>query len=83
MKDVLGLVVGQGVRLTLGGLSIGLLLGLLLGRAMASVLIGVSPADPLTIVFTLGTLGLAAAMAHWIPARRAATINPVDALRHD
>ena len=83
VKDVLGLVVGQGVRLTLGGLSIGLLLGLLLGRAMASILIGVAPADPLTIVFTLGTIGLAASMAHWIPARRAATINPVDALRHD
>ena len=83
VRDVLTLVLGQGARLTVAGLTIGLVLGLLLGRAMASILVGVSPSDPLTLAFTLTTLGLAAGLAHWIPARRAATINPVDALRHD
>ena len=83
VRDVLTLVLGQGARLTVAGLAIGLVLGLLLGRAMASILVGVTPSDPLTLAYTLTTLALSAALAHWIPARRAATLNPVDALRHD
>ena len=83
VRDVLRLVVSQGVRLTAAGLAMGLSLGVLLGRAMSSVLFGVTPWDPLTVTATLATLGLAAILAHWVPARRAATVNPIDALRHD
>jgi putative ABC transport system permease protein len=83
VRDVLTLVISQGARLTAAGLAMGLALGALLGRAMSSVLFNVTPWDPPTIVGTLGSLGLAAILAHWIPARRAATVNPVDALRHD
>ncbi len=83
VRDVLNLVVSQGVRLTLAGLAVGLALGLLLGRGMSSILFEVKPWDPLTVLATLGTLGFAAVLAHWAPARRAALVNPIDALRHD
>jgi len=83
VPDVLRLVMGQGARLTAMGLAVGLGLGLLLGQAMASILYGVKPWDPVSIAFTVGTLGIAAIAAHWAPARRAATVNPIDALRHD
>lgn len=83
VPDVMRMVVSQGARLTLSGLALGLTLGLLLGRAMSSVLFGIKPWDPVTVTGTLGTLALAAVLAHWGPAHRAATINPIDALRHD
>ena len=82
-RDVVGMVISQGARLTAAGLAVGVTLGLLLGRAMASILIDVSSSDPLTLAATVGTLGVAAVLAHWVPARRAATVNPIDALRHD
>jgi predicted permease len=83
VRDVLALVVSQGVRLTGAGLALGVALGILLGRAMSSVLFEVKPWDPVTLFATVGTLGIAAVLAHWVPARRAATLNPIDALRHD
>ena len=67
----------------MAGLTVGLTLGLLLGRAMSSILFDVKPWDPPTVAVTLGTLGFAAVLAHWAPARRAALVNPIDALRHD
>ena len=82
-RDVLTLVISQGARLTAAGLAVGVALGLLLGRAMASILVDVSPSDPLTLTTTVGALGFAAILAHWVPAHRAATVNPVDALRHE
>jgi len=83
VRDVLRLVVSQGARLTASGLAVGLALGLALGKAMSSVLFDIKPWDPPTVVSTIGALGLVAVLAHWVPARRAASINPVDALRHD
>lgn len=83
VRDILSLVVAQGARLTVAGLLVGVGLGLLLGRAMASVLVEVSASDPLTLVATVAVLGAAAILAHWVPARRAATVNPLEALRHD
>lgn len=83
VQDVVRMVVSQGARLTAAGLAVGIGLGLLLGRAMSSILVDVSPTDPLTLVATVGVLGLAALLAHWVPARRAARVNPIDALRHD
>jgi len=83
VRDVLMLVVGQGARLTVAGLALGLVFGIGLGLALSSILFGVRPWDPITLLGTMGTLGSAAVLAHWVPARRAATINPIDALRHD
>ncbi len=82
-RDVLRLVVSQGARLTASGLAIGLALGFGLGRASSSVLLDIKPWDPPTVAGTVVALGFVALMAHWMPARRAASINPVDALRHD
>jgi putative ABC transport system permease protein len=83
VRDVLKLVVWQGARLTAAGLAMGLVFGISVGRALSSVLFGVRPWDPITLLAVLGTLGFAAILAHWVPARRAATINPIEALRHD
>ena len=83
VRDILKLVMSNGLRLTAFGLAIGLVIGMGLARAMASVLFEVKPWDPVTLLGTLTTLGLAALAAHWAPAHRAAAVNPVEALRHD
>ena len=78
---VLRLVVGDGMRLVVIGVVIGMLLAAGATRLLAAFLFGVSPLDPL--VFALIPLGLAAAalVAIWVPARRAATTDPQEALR--
>ena len=81
--DVLSLVVSQGARLTGIGLSFGILLGLLFGKAMSGLLVGVSATDPATLAGTLAILGLAAILAHIVPAHRASRVDPMSALRHD
>jgi putative ABC transport system permease protein len=81
--QVFGLVVGQGLRLAVVGLALGLTAAVLLGRALESFLYGVSARDP----FTLGTVGAlllgTVLLASSLPGRRAAAIDPVRALRVD
>jgi ABC-type antimicrobial peptide transport system permease subunit len=79
--DVLRLVVGQGIALTIVGLAIGVVLALLLTRVLASLLFGVSRVDPLTFGAVSLVLLAVAALASWLPARRAARVDPVTALR--
>ena len=79
--DVLALILGQAVRLTIAGGAIGLAAGLALRRTMAAFLFDVSPADPVTFASVFLLLFAASVLASWIPARRAVRINPVDALR--
>jgi putative ABC transport system permease protein len=82
-SNVLALVLGQGTRLMLIGIACGVVAALLLTRLMASLLYGVSAADPLT--FTLVSLLLAAVslLASYLPARYATTVSPSVALRYD
>jgi len=80
-RDVVGLAVTQAVRATAVGAAIGMLLALALGRAVASLLFGVTPLDPLSILGAVAVLLGVAAAAAWIPARRAAAIDPMRALR--
>jgi predicted permease len=81
--DVLNMVVGQGMRLTLVGVSIGLLGSFALTRVLTSTLFNVKPTDPLALVgVSLLLLGVALC-ACWLPARRAAKIHPMIALRAD
>jgi putative ABC transport system permease protein len=80
-QDVVSLVLGRGARLTALGLGAGALLFLALGRALSALLYGVSPRDPVTFAGGIALLGAVALFASWLPARRAARVDPVTALR--
>jgi len=80
-SKVLELVIAQGIRLTAMGLVIGLAAAYGLTRFMESFLFGVTPTDPLTFVLIALLLALVALVACYVPARRAAKVDPMVALR--
>jgi predicted permease len=80
---VLGLVVGQGMRLAAAGLILGLIVAFAAMRVMSSLLFGVSAHDPLTFVGVSLVLAVAAVLACYIPARRATKVDPIIALRYE
>jgi ABC-type antimicrobial peptide transport system permease subunit len=80
-SDILQLIVGQGVRITLIGISIGVAAALALTRFLSSLLFGVSATDPLTFALVAVSLAFLALVACWIPARRATKVDPIIALR--
>lgn len=82
-RDVLRLVVRQGMRVALLGAGAGLAGALLLTRLMSTLLYGVGSSDPATFVAVTLTLTAVALVASYIPARRATRIDPLVALRHD
>ncbi len=79
--DLLGLVIGQGMRLTVVGVALGLALSFLLTRLMAGLLFSVSPTDLATYGGVSVLLLAVAGIACWIPARRAVRVDPVSTLR--
>jgi putative ABC transport system permease protein len=79
--QVLGLVIGRGMRLVLAGLVVGLIASVALTRVMRSLLYGVTPTDPLTVVLAAAVMLGATLLACWLPARKAARTDPVVALR--
>jgi putative ABC transport system permease protein len=81
--NVLRLVVGQGMRLVLAGVLVGLLMSLALTRLMEGLLFGVSTTDPLTFVLIAVLLVTVALLACYLPARRATKVDPLTALRHE
>jgi putative ABC transport system permease protein len=81
--DVFKLVVGQGLILTLVGLTLGLAGAFALTRAMAQILYGVSATDPITFLGISLLLGAVALLACYIPARRATRVDPMVALRNE
>lgn len=82
-RDVLGLVVGEGMRLVGVGLILGLLASLGLMRLLSSLLFGIGANDPLTFLAHSLALAFVALLACIVPARRASLVNPIDALRVD
>jgi predicted permease len=81
--DILGLVVGQGVRLTVAGGAIGLVAALIATRWVASLLYGVTPHDPPTFVVVVVLLAIVTAIACYLPAHRAMRVDPMVALRYE
>ena len=81
-SDVVRLVVGQGIALAMVGIVCGLAGAVATTRVMRSLLYGVEPTDPATLFGIVGMLMLAVLAASWIPARRAAGVPAVQALRN-
>ena len=81
--DVLRLMLGSGARLIAIGTAVGLVASLLVARAMADLLFGIGPADPLAFGAVILLLCGVAFLATWIPARSAAKVDPLIALRYE
>lgn len=83
LRDVLRLIVGQGMRMALIGIVLGLMGAFALTRVLGSLLLGIGTTDPVTFIGVPILLIAVALMACYIPARRAARVDPLVALRHE
>ena len=82
-SDILRLVWKQGIRLVIVGIVVGMIAAWSLTRAMAHMLAGVSPGDPLTYITVTILMSAVGLLACWIPARRAMRVDPMEALRYE
>ncbi len=82
-QSIFALVIAQGVRLSAIGIVCGLIAAVLLTRAMSTMLVGVRPTDPVTYVAISVLFLVVATAAAWLPARRAAALDPTIALREE
>jgi putative ABC transport system permease protein len=81
--EVLGLVIKTGLQRVAAGIAIGLVVSIVLSHVIATELVGVTPYDPATLLATTILLVTTGAAACWIPARRAARVDPMVALRYE
>jgi putative ABC transport system permease protein len=82
-RDVLRMVITEGIKLTVVGLGLGLAAAFAINRLIASQLFGVTATDPLTYGGVATLLAIVAIVACYIPARRAARVDPMVALRRE
>jgi ABC-type antimicrobial peptide transport system permease subunit len=82
-RDVLGLVLGHGLKLAGAGIALGLGGAFALTRLLQGQLFGVSPTDPLTFAALPLLIAVVALLACWLPARRASRVDPMAVLRHE
>jgi putative ABC transport system permease protein len=82
-RRLAAMVIGEGLSLTLGGLVVGIVVAAAVSRVIGSLLFGVSALDPITIGAVLMVLLVVAALASYVPARRAARVDPLVAMRGD
>ncbi len=82
-RDVIRLILRQGLRMLIVGLAIGLVASLAVTRVMTRLLVGVSPSDPATYLTVALILAAVALAACWIPARRATRVDPAITLRYE
>ena len=81
--DVLRLILGQGLRLAILGVALGLVGAIAFTRLLKGLLFGISASDPLTFAVIAALLVGVALLACWVPARRATKVNPLEALRYE
>jgi ABC-type antimicrobial peptide transport system permease subunit len=82
-RDVLSLVMRDGMRLAAGGTLLGIAGALLLGRLLSGMLYGIGPSDPATYLSITVVILAVALVACFIPARRATRVQPTEALRYE
>jgi predicted permease len=82
-RQILSMMLREASSLSIAAIAVGLGASLTLTRVVKSMLFGIAPSDPATLWGTVTLLMIAALGASWIPARRAARVQPMEALRHD
>jgi ABC-type antimicrobial peptide transport system permease subunit len=80
--DIMRMILGNGAKLAAIGVAAGVALALALSRTVTSLLYETTGTDPITFAGVIGVLAAVAVLASYLPARRAARIPPVDALRY-
>jgi putative ABC transport system permease protein len=83
VRTIVGMVLRRGIKLVFVGAGLGLIGVLALNRLLTGFLFGVSGKDPITLFTVTGVLATTALLACYIPARRAAQIDPMEALRYE
>jgi putative ABC transport system permease protein len=81
--SILQLIVGEGLRLSAAGIGLGLIAAAMVTRVMTVMLVGVTPTDPITFLAIVVLFVGIAVSASWLPARRAARLDPMNALREE